>query len=202
MNATVKHIIETRITYIENQEFDKLFKLVQETYIPKTTHDLAVVLEQAGLQPLQHMDFIPEGYYLNSTIESYTIPSHINKISYQSFAYSDLKSIVIPGTVKIIEDSAFEACDFLEQVVVEEGVEKIYPYSFFGCSDLNKIYLPKSITYIGDSALEGAPLESGVVYAGTVSEFKTIRNSDSVFRRSVVKNVQCNDGIIRREEYD
>ena len=198
MGPAVKQIIETRINYIENEEFDKLFKLVQDTFIPKTVGELGAVLESAGLQPIKYLDFIPEGYYFMNTMESYNVPENINKISYQSFAYSDLKQINIPGNVKVIEDEAFRSCDFLHTVRILDGVQSIGPYSFYGCEELTKVYLPQSLKYLGSEAFGETPLTE-VHYEGTIKNFRSISNHESIFKSSNVQNIWCADGFIGLE---
>ncbi|MBR5669009.1 MAG: leucine-rich repeat protein, partial [Spirochaetales bacterium] len=47
-----------------------------------------------------------------------------------------LKKLVIPGTVKEIDEWAFSGCKVLEELVIEEGVEVIGFSAFYDCLKL------------------------------------------------------------------
>ncbi|PXV89571.1 Ig-like protein group 2 [Lachnotalea glycerini] len=55
-------------------------------------------------------------------------------------------SVVIPKTVKIIEQFAFYNAINLREVTIENGCEKILANAFGLCSNLTKIVIPKSVT--------------------------------------------------------
>lgn len=61
----------------------------------------------------------------------------------------NLKSIKIPGNVKIIGPSVFSGCEQLSNVEIEEGVENIGRYCFANCQ-LQNITIPSTVTNIGN----------------------------------------------------
>lgn len=65
-----------------------------------------------------------------------------------------LKSIIIPCSVSNFE-SAFERCDNLSEVILEDGISQISKYAFEKCSKLTKIMIPESVTAIGPGAFSG-----------------------------------------------
>lgn len=88
--------------------------------------------------------------------ETVRIPYGIDCIGKEAFyGQSDLKTLIIPPTVKEIKESAFSDCDGLEAVIFSEGIERIGNFAFSGCSSLKKIALPKSLEFIGNEAFSG-----------------------------------------------
>ena len=65
---------------------------------------------------------------------------------------SQLKAVVIPGSVKLIGGSSFQMCDGLTLVRIMEGVTEIAEYAFYGCGSLQTLSVPDSLTIIGKSA--------------------------------------------------
>lgn len=74
----------------------------------------------------------------------------INSIGRDAFKYcKSLEGIIIPYTVKCIEDFAFAECANLKTIVMMNGIEKIGDYSFTGCKSLIKINIPNSVIIVG-----------------------------------------------------
>jgi len=67
----------------------------------------------------------------------------------------NVKKLLLPWNVKVIEQSAFEKCSCLEQVMVQDGVTHIAEKAFAGCAGLKKIFLPETIGMIEEAAFEG-----------------------------------------------
>lgn len=64
-----------------------------------------------------------------------------------SYCYN-LKSVIIPDTVKTIGASTFHGCSGLTSVVVPDEVTSMREYAFQGCSSLTSIYIPSGVTKI------------------------------------------------------
>ncbi|MEG1710732.1 MAG: leucine-rich repeat protein, partial [Clostridia bacterium] len=87
---------------------------------------------------------------------------NITMINYSAFYESGIKEYIVPATVEIIMPGAFEICDNLTKLVLQEGsltsvVEDAFPY----CVLLKEIYIPSTLVDIdfavafeGCSALE------------------------------------------------
>ena len=60
--------------------------------------------------------------------------------------------VVIPNTVSVIGEKAFENCSALTSVVMPDSVVEIEKYAFSDCSRLEKIELSNSLTIIKDYA--------------------------------------------------
>lgn len=62
-----------------------------------------------------------------------------------AFRHSDIQSIHIPGSIKILPNFMFYNCKRLETVVVEEGVEEVSIMTFDGCLQLTELKIPKTV---------------------------------------------------------
>lgn len=63
-----------------------------------------------------------------------------------------VENVVLPNSVKSIEDSAFYNCSHLKSVILSESLQKIGLYAFSGCSVLESIDLPDSLLTIKEYA--------------------------------------------------
>ncbi|MBQ1453222.1 MAG: leucine-rich repeat domain-containing protein [Ruminococcus sp.] len=70
-------------------------------------------------------------------------------------ANKTVTSIVIPNTVKQIDDSAFYACQALTSITIPSSVTTIGKYAFRNCTALTSITIPSSVTTIYDSSFDG-----------------------------------------------
>lgn len=79
------------------------------------------------------------------TEQEITIPEGITKIGKDAFKGKDVIKVIIPSSVTIIDEGAFEDCSKLQEVVFTLGsrLMKICDYAFFKCVELKRINLPK-----------------------------------------------------------
>ena len=64
----------------------------------------------------------------------------------------NLRSVIIPDSVKVIGDSAFKGCQNLQSVTIPDSVEAIGTYAFARCKNLHNVTIPDSVKEIGDDA--------------------------------------------------
>ncbi len=84
--------------------------------------------------------------------------SNITTISKDCFSDCDLiTNVIIPDTVKRIEDGAFDTCEDLEYVYLPEGLEYIGDEAFDYCDELSYVWIPDSVTHIGKWAFDDCP---------------------------------------------
>lgn len=108
---------------------------------------------------------IPEKI-LASEVE-YTVTS----IGTYAFAHREITSVVIPKTVKTIDETAFYYCLTLTNVNIPESVETI-GNSAFRCTGITSVVIPNSVKYIGDWAfatnyITEITIGNSVEYIGT-----------------------------------
>ena len=85
----------------------------------------------------------------------------VTQISMSAFEENlTLEEVIIPDTVRIIGDWAFNDCISLKKVVFEGSVEKIEQRAFSKCISLNDINIPTTVIEIGDFAFFECPITS------------------------------------------
>lgn len=101
-------------------------------------------------------------YIGNSTSDTLEIPSTINGKTVTSIGVSafsnnfgdniNIRNVVIPNTIKIIEDRAFKNNEYLENITFESGsqITNIADEAFSNISKLTNITLPPNLSYLGD----------------------------------------------------
>ena len=89
---------------------------------------------------------IPDSVNLNDVFYD------VSSISVDGFSRSKLKSIILPETLEVISNYAFECCANLTSIVVPEGVRYIRQGAFNQCHGLTSIILPPTLIEIGPSA--------------------------------------------------
>ena len=96
-----------------------------------------------------------------------TVPAEFHglpvvSIGAEAFAYVwslSPDTIVLPDTVKVIKDGAFEDSD-VREIILPAGLESIGAEAFFGCTKLVGIHIPKD-TVIGENAFAHCPSLAG-----------------------------------------
>lgn len=93
-----------------------------------------------------------------------TIPEGVTKINYGAFWKNwDIQSVVIPDSVKVIDDYAFTDAYYIKSIDFGEGVEEIGFSAFENCSDVTELNLPESLTKIDDLSFYGNSMETLVL---------------------------------------
>ena len=143
-----------------------------------------------------------------------TIPSEYNgkkvtMIGKEAFQWAKIKSIVIPSSVKEIDDYAFYDCSNLSKVTLNEGLEQIGLFAFQGtkitsiiipssvnkicyfafgnCSNLSKVILNEGLEKIGHFAFNSTKITS-IIIPSSVKEIY----STSFLNCSKLKEIKVN----------
>ena len=85
-------------------------------------------------------------------IENVIVPEFLTEIPAESFAYSSIKTIALPGGIKKIGDGAFKNCLSLKEIFLPHSLEEIGREAFSGCSVLSDLTFPNGITNIDREA--------------------------------------------------
>ena len=72
-----------------------------------------------------------------------------------AFSHCNLRSVIIPDSVEIIEKDAFSYCGNLCSVIFSDGLKIIGKNAFYGCGNLFKIKIPETVEKIGTFAFGG-----------------------------------------------
>ena len=99
---------------------------------------------------------IGSGAFENSGIVHLEVPGSIKVIHNSAFSgIPSLKSIKICNGVTSLPDCCFHNCESLEEVSVPESIDTIGSLCFAGCTKLEEIVLPDKLTEISESLFEG-----------------------------------------------
>lgn len=109
------------------------------------------------------------GGSVHSDVKTIKIGSGVTSIGKYAFAsFTNLTSVSIPNTVKVIEEHAFSNCPKLTSVKIPSGVTTSGVWAFAYCSALTEVSLPNSVKKLGMYAfyecrgLKSATLSRGI----------------------------------------
>ena len=151
-----------------------------------------------------------------STVQNEGVTYDVKAIGESAFKWSNLISVVIPGSVETIKDQAFYYSD-LTNVTFGDGVKYIGDYAFSSLG-ISSLTLPNSVEWIGNSAffnqhnssyqpcLIQVDLGNGVKHIGNAAFYKLAATSIEIpasteeigstcFLNSKLKTVILNEGL-------
>ena len=195
MKEEIKHFIERNIDLIDSGKFKTVYEELRKLSVMYIGEFTKILLD-AGINPAKYMDELPEGYLVGAKYTSYEIPENIISIGGSAFAYTQLKSVVIPKRVEHLNPHVFENCGNLEKVVLPDNLITIGDYAFFGCIRLIDIEIPDRVTWIGDKVFYGCKDLNSIKFQGTKQQWNKIRKEDSWRSVSAIEEVKCSDGVI------
>ena len=106
----LKNFISNYEKELNNNDFEAIYWM-NNTVVNRA---VTALLLKNNINPLEYMSYVPDGFMLEITIEDFVIPNGIKKIKWFAFSWCDFKSITIPKSVEIIEDSAFSNCEITD----------------------------------------------------------------------------------------
>lgn len=129
--------------------------------------------------------------YLKQYISTLFFTSNYPSSSYNAKITSTLKKVVILDRYKKgsnyqnINSGAFSSCEYIEEVVLPEGLTQLSMSMFYGCKSLEKINIPSTVTsfnsqaFYGCTSLKSIDLNDNIVSLGTES-FKDCTSLESI----------------------
>jgi hypothetical protein len=75
---------------------------------------------------------------------------------YAFFYHTDITSVNLPSTLRVIEAYGFSDCWELTKIKLPEGLELIDTYAFQWTAQLADVAIPDSVTFIGENNFHGA----------------------------------------------
>lgn len=141
-----------------------------------------------------HVETVCTYAFYNSVIPHLTIPTTVKTIESSAFAemqatsvellgcevmesgaflYCKLTDLHVGGNVVALGEKAFNRCDSLVSVTLDEGLKEIGDSAFYGCGSLGEITIPGSVKEVGDFAFDDCYLMRKVVLCEGVERVGT-----------------------------
>ena len=124
------------------------------TQIPTSAFDYCASLEKIII-PNSVESISRSAFSGCSSLKELKLSENLTFIGTYAFSGSAIESLVIPGSVKIIETEAFRYSTALQTVVINEGLEYINYSAFYACKALESITLPTTLKSIDATAFAG-----------------------------------------------
>lgn len=213
---------ESQLTTIGNNAFDGCVVLTN-IIIPNSVTSIGAYLfdacrELKNVILPQGITILPEGIFSGCWgLENMTIPDTVVTIKKNAFSNCALKDIVIPASVKVIEEFAFRSCNpdsitvksgntaykslsnclikisnniliyGSNNSVIPDNVTKIDDYAFYGCEELQSVTIPDSVKEIGYWAFNYCKKLQTVTISGSSN---LIKIDDSAFSSTAISNIR------------
>lgn len=117
----------------------------------------------------QDVGTISDDVVIPETFDRGGVTYQVTGIGKFAFAVcKDLKSVVIPKSVKRIEQGAFSECENLSSAVISDGVISVGPAAFHACGSLESITIPNSVTDIGIQAFMNCKKLASVTFSDNI----------------------------------
>ena len=185
--------IKAHVNDINNNNFAKVYEDTNDSLTPcLLTSKLTELFLDAGLEPLEYMQAIPDNYLAYSKLTSITIPENITSIGRCAFSGCDsLTSITIPDSVTSIGSSAFENCSGLTSIVIPDSVTSIDHWAFQYCTGLTSATIGNSVKSISRYAFWDCASLKDIYFNGTKDQWNVIKKIDSGIKNCTI---HCTDG--------
>ncbi len=122
---------------------------------------------------LEGIKYIGASAFMGSLSRSLIIPDSVKIIGDNAFQYSSFTKVVVNGVTNI-GNYAFAKCPSLENVIIGDGVKSIGGLAFYDCSSLTSVTIGSDVKSIGSFAFEGCDSLTKVYYKGTEGDWSNI----------------------------
>lgn len=160
---------------------------IEELNIPKNVRDindeaivgggaLKSINVAAGNKWYRSIDGVLYNYDLTKLIlcpaakTSLTIPDMVTEIG-RAFESSRIENLIIPDSVKILNDSAFEVSE-LKTIVLSKSLTEIASHTFYNCSNLSLAKLQQGIKRISWAAFQSCINLENITIPGSVTDIE------------------------------
>ena len=111
-----------------------------------------------------------EAFYECDGLTSVIIPNTVRDIEDYAFSYSaDLTSVPLGNNVTTIGNDAFSGCYSLSSINIPDSMKTIGGFAFANCKSLASINIPNSVTAIGYSAFSGCESLTSIIIPNSVN---------------------------------
>lgn len=141
---------------------------------------------------------IGNSVFSSENVKSVIIPKSVKSICGCAFSGCEtLESITIPNSVKTIGIGAFKGTN-ITSISIPDSVKAIEGVTFEQCKALKEITIGKSVKKIGIRAFYGCFALENINFNGTVEQFLRISKADSWYSRTGDWVIHCTDGHITK----
>lgn len=88
-------------------------------------------------------------FYNCANLKSIVVPNSVKDIEEEAFYGSGLRTVTLPNSIKTIKKETFRDCKSLYSVTFPSGINSIGEAAFYGCKFLPSINLPSSVIKFG-----------------------------------------------------
>ena len=146
-----------------------------------------------------------------SSLAQIAFPSSVHAIREGAFEFSGLREIVIPDTVKTLENAVFYSCKALVRAEIGNGVVSLGEMGQFAdvgvfekCAALKSVTIGSGVKSIASRAFENCVLLTSIFFKGSREEWKAIKKesrwapstNDWGMSQDVLQEVVCNNGTL------
>ena len=147
------------------------FRVIYEKVHIELASEFTQLMNSLNIDPLEHLNYIPNWFLSNTTIKSITIPTYIKRIGSGAFQNCvHLTHITIPDSVIDIGTEAFAYCKGLTSIIIPDSVISISHGCFRNCTYLASITLTNNITTISNGVFENCRALSSIVIPDGVTD--------------------------------
>jgi hypothetical protein len=123
----------------------ELVEMISHSSFPKQSKnvidDEKATLPTAKIDYQQSNEDIIEQFYKNATILEEKKGRMLAKYSNKS----KNSKVIVPSDIKIVGANAFQKCNYIEEIILSEGVEEIRANAFIDCENLSKVIFPTTL---------------------------------------------------------
>ncbi|MCM1055336.1 MAG: leucine-rich repeat domain-containing protein [Bacteroides sp.] len=119
---------------------------------------------------------------------TFAVPEGVECISEYAFFGSSLSDIILPSSLKAVEQNAFMSSNAFEELIIPSSVKKIGSRAFYECN-IKKLTLAEGIEEIGGEAFSKNPIEELYIPA-SVKKIEA-----AAFSECNIKNLTLSEGI-------
>ena len=98
------------------------------------------------------------------------IPNGVVELADGLFSGKTITSMVVPESIKHINNSLFRNCKQLESITLSNGIKSIGDYAFRDCVSLKSVVLPDSVTELGQYAFYGCSAMESIVLSNQLTK--------------------------------
>ena len=210
--------IEAPLTAIGDRSFDGCSKITTVNYTGTITDWLAIDMEGLRSDPTYYSKNLKiDGKYVN-TLNFAPNPNEYQQFGRGKFvAWTALTKVTIQPGVEELSTSMFDGCINLNTVVLPSTLKRIDDCCFYNCQKLKSVTIPTNLEYIGQLAFAGTGLTSVTVPDSvsfmeqgvfrdctslTSAKLKVMNNAERCFCNcTALKSITLSDGTTHIPDY-